>query len=339
MPKTEPDRYIGPSLYYVEFHDLLLLLLQVLFFEFLVSLGAAVLTIVAMPHLDIVTNVTILNGVGVLSALLQVVAQCTAKERNRFLLPSITAFILILLGYILFLVLYITKDPNDPKMAIWVSLAVGGSFLVSFNWWDNYFRLISENSSSIFLKMLCRDMKKCQNMLHILSSLLRIVVTACVLGAYVPLSKMDWDIVTSIPSRETRIIAIIIGVQLISSALCHWFAVVACKMHALRQCFILPLYLASLAVMALLIIPVIVYYQDYRISLNGTESVNFTGYCTEVVYARNQGLNGNVFPHLVLDVTHTLCFLDMSNITDIGLLSGNKLEPDIAYNVWHKFLI
>ncbi|XP_067468545.1 chitin synthase chs-2-like [Thunnus thynnus] len=297
----------------------------VLFFEFLVSLGAAVLTIVAMPHLDIVTNVTILNGVGVLSALLQVVAQCTAKERNRFLLPSITAFILILLGYILFLVLYIMKDPNDTKMAIWVGLAVGGSFLVSFNWWDNYFRLISENSGSVSLKMLCRDMTKCQNMLHILSSLLRIVVTTCVLGAYVPLSKMDWDIVTSIPSRETRIIAIIIGVQLISSALCHWFAVAACKMHALRRCFILPLYLASLAVMALLIIPVIVYYQDYRISLNGTESVNFTGYCTEVVYARNQSLNGNVFPHLVLDVTHTLCFLDMSSITDIGLLSGSAV--------------
>ncbi|GLD59450.1 chitin synthase chs-1-like protein, partial [Lates japonicus] len=238
----------------------------VLFFEFLVSVGAAILTIVAMPHLDIVTNVTILNGVAVLSTLLQVIAQCTAKERNRFLLPSITAFILILLGYALFLALYIMKDPTDIKMAIWVGLAVGGSFLVSFNWWENYFRLIGDNSSSVFLKSLCKDMTKCQNILHILSSLLRIVVTTCVLGAYVPLAKMDWEIVKSIPSRETRIIAITIGVQLISSALCHWFAVAACKMHALRRCFILPLYLASLAVMALLVIPVIVYYQDYRIS-------------------------------------------------------------------------
>uniref|UniRef100_A0A8P4GJG0 chitin synthase n=1 Tax=Dicentrarchus labrax TaxID=13489 RepID=A0A8P4GJG0_DICLA len=250
---------------------------------FIVSLGAAILTIVAMPHLDIVTNVTILNGVAVLSALLQVVTQCTAKERNRFLAPSITAFILILLGYVLFLVLYIMKDPTGIKRGIWVGLAVGGAFLVSFNWWENYLRLISENSSSVFLKELCKDVRRSQTMLHILSSLLRIVVTACVLGAYVPLAKMDWDIVTSIPRRETRIIAIIIGVQLVSSALCHWFAVAACKMHALRRCFILPLYLASLAVMALLIIPVIVYYQDYRISLNGTESINFTGYCNVVL--------------------------------------------------------
>uniref|UniRef100_A0A3B5A0I7 chitin synthase n=1 Tax=Stegastes partitus TaxID=144197 RepID=A0A3B5A0I7_9TELE len=268
----------------------------VLFLEFLVSVGAAILTIVAMPHLDIVTNVTILSSVAIFPAVLQIVAQCTAKERNRFLLPSITAFILILLGFILFLVLYITKDPTDTQMAIWVGLAVGGVFLVSLNWWENYFRVICENTNSIFLKILCKDIAKCQNMLHIFSSVLRIAVTACVLGAYVPLANMDWDVVTSIPSRETRIIAIIIGVQLISSALCHWFALAACKMHALRRCFILPLYLASLAVMALFVIPVIVYYQDYKLSLSGTESINFTGYsklykckvkrgCTQIIQA------------------------------------------------------
>ncbi|XP_044028475.1 chitin synthase chs-1-like [Siniperca chuatsi] len=312
----------------------------VLFFEFMVALGAAILTIVAMPHLDIVTNVTILNSVAVLSALLQVVTQCTAKERNRFLVPSITAFILILLGYVLFLFLYITKDPTNSKMAIWVGLAVGGSFLVSFNWWENYLRLISENSSSVFLKELCRDVTKCQNLLHILSSLLRIAVTACVLGAYVPLAKMDWDVVTSIQRRETRIIAITIGVQLISSALCHWFALAACKMHALRRCFILPLYLASLAVMVLLIVPVIVYYQDYRTSLNGTATINFTGYCNVVVDGRNHSLNGSVFPHLVLDVTHTLCFLDMSKITDIGILTGSAVSWWLGlvlatFHLWH----
>ncbi|KAI9536167.1 hypothetical protein NQZ68_036265 [Dissostichus eleginoides] len=297
----------------------------VLFFEFLVAGGAAILTIVAMPHLDIVINVTILNGVAVFSALLQIITQCTAKERNCFLVPSITAFILILLAYILFLYLYITKDPTDKKMAIWVGLAVVGSFLVSLNWWESYFRLISENISSVFLKLLFRDMKKCQNLLNILSSLLRIAVTASVLGAYIPLNKMDWSIVTSIPSHETKIIAIIIGVQLISSALCHWFSLVACKMHALRRCFILPLYLASLAVIVLFIVPVIIYYQDYKTGLNGT-AINFTGYCSGVVDGRNQNLTGSVFQHLVYDVTHTLCFLDMSNILDIGLLTGSAVS-------------
>ncbi|CAI5691694.1 unnamed protein product [Oreochromis niloticus] len=298
----------------------------VLFFEFLVSAGASILTIVAMPHLDIVTNVTIFNGVAVISAILQLVAQCSAKQRNRFLMPCIFGFIFILIGYVLFLLLYITKNPSDIKMAIWVGLAVGGSILVSFNWWENYFKIISDNSSSTFLRNLCKDITKCQNILHILSSLLRIVVTACVTGAYVPLAKMDWSILTSIPSRETKIIAIIIGVQLISSVLCHWFALAACKMHALRRCFILPLYLASLAVVALLVIPVIVYYQDYRTSLNGTANINFTDYCTVAVDGRNQSLNDTVFQHLVLDVTHTLCFLDMSKIADIGILTGSAVS-------------
>uniref|UniRef100_A0A8C9XL95 chitin synthase n=1 Tax=Sander lucioperca TaxID=283035 RepID=A0A8C9XL95_SANLU len=269
---------------------------KVLFLEFLVAMGAAILTIVAMPHLDIVTNVTILNGVVVLSALLQVITQCFAKERNRFLLPSIFAFISFCwVRPVLYL--YITKHPTDIKMIIWVGLAVGASFLVSFNWWENYLRLISKNSSSVFLKNLCKDLTKCQNMLNILTSLLRIVVTVCVIGAFVPLDKMDWNIVTSIPSRETKIIAIIIGVQLISSALCHWFSLVACKMHALRRCFILPLYLASLAVMVLT-------------SLNGT-AINFTGYCNQVVDGRNQSLNGSVFPQLL---HHTIYIKVLSNV-------------------------
>ncbi|KAK2830793.1 hypothetical protein Q5P01_018724 [Channa striata] len=294
----------------------------VIFFEFLVSGGAAILTIVAMPHFDIVTNVTILNGVAILSGLLQVISQCTAQERNRFLLPSIASIVLILLGYGLFVYLYITKNLADVKMAVWVGLAVGACFLISFNWWESYFRLISKNSSSIFLKRLCRDLSKCENILHIISSLLRIVVTACILGAYVPLAKMDWNIVTSIPSYQTRIIVITVGVQLVSSALCHWFALAACKMHALRRCFILPLYLASLAVMALFVIPIIVYYQDYKSVVPG---ITFPGYCS-AVEERNITLSAGVFPQLVLDVTHTLCFLDMSKMADIGILTGSSVS-------------
>ncbi|KAK5620643.1 hypothetical protein CRENBAI_021180 [Crenichthys baileyi] len=207
---------------------------KVLFFEFVVFVGLAVLTIVGMPHKDTVTNVTILNGIAVLSALLQAVAQCTVKKIKVFLLPSFIAFLVIFLGYGLFIVLYIMKDPKDVKTTIWVGLAIGGSMLVSFNWWENYFRVISVKSKSNFLKNPFEDLTKSQNMLHIFSSLLRISVTACVLGAYVPQAKMDRNIVTSIPSRETKIVVIIIGVQLISSALCHWFALAACKMHAIR---------------------------------------------------------------------------------------------------------
>uniref|UniRef100_A0A3Q3G9X1 chitin synthase n=1 Tax=Labrus bergylta TaxID=56723 RepID=A0A3Q3G9X1_9LABR len=248
---------------------------------------------------------------------------------NRFLLPSITAFILILLGYVLFLFLYIMKDPTDIKMIIWVGLAVGGSFLVSFNWWENYLRPIGENSKSLVLRNLCRDIIKCRNILHILSSLLRIAVTACVLGAYVPLNKMDWDVVRFIPRRETTIIGIIIGVQLISSALCHWFSLLSCKMHAIRRCFILPLYLASLAVMALLVIPVIVYYQDYKTSLNGT-SINFTSYCDVVVDARNQTLTGSYVYYSILIASYV--FVNLPSGSAVSWWLGLLLA---TIHLWH----
>lgn len=299
---------------------------QVLFFEIVVSGGTAVLTVVAMPHLDIVTNVTILNSVALMSTFLQVISQCSAKQNNRFLVPSLTALALILLGYVLFGFLYIMKDPGDVQMIIWVGLAIGGSFLVSFNWWETYFKVISESSSNVRLKNLCKDMSRCENVLHMLSSIIRIAVTAAVVGAYVPLGKMDWEVVMSIPSRETRYIVITIGVQLVSTALCHWFAVAACKMHALRRCYIIPLYLASLGVMVFYIVPVIVYYQEYKIGLNGT-ATNFSTYCTFEVDQRDVNLTGGIYPELVLDVTHTLCFLDMSKIWDIGILTGKRPNP------------
>uniref|UniRef100_A0A3Q2CWW4 chitin synthase n=1 Tax=Cyprinodon variegatus TaxID=28743 RepID=A0A3Q2CWW4_CYPVA len=314
---------------------------SVLFFELLVSVGLAILTIVAMPHLDIVTNVTILNGVAVLPTFFQAVAQCTAKKINVSLLPSILGVLAILTAFCIFLVLYILKDLTDVQTATWVGLAVGGCFFVSFNWWENYFMLICVNSKSKFLKSLFEDLTKSQNMLHILSSLLRIVVTACVLGAYVPLANMDWDIVSSIPSRETRIVVITIGVQLISSALCYWFALAAFKMHAIRRCFIIPLYLASLAVMVFYIVPVIVYFEDYKLSLNTTENINFTSYCDEAVNGRNLSLIGNLYPELVLDVTQTLCFLDMSEMVDIGLLTGKKRKKSsyLCFSNYHSFFL
>uniref|UniRef100_A0A667XWU8 chitin synthase n=1 Tax=Myripristis murdjan TaxID=586833 RepID=A0A667XWU8_9TELE len=294
----------------------------VLLMEFLVSLGSAVLTIVAMPHLDIVTNVTILNSVAVLSAVLQVAAQCAAKERNRFIFPSLIAFLLILLGYVLFLVLYLLENESRSKTAVWAGLAVAGSFLISLNWWENYIRLFCDTRSDGFLK----------NVLHILSSLLRILVTGCVVGAYVPLSQMDWVTLTTVPNREMRIVVTLIVVQLVSSALCQWFAVAACKMHALRRCFILPLYSASLAVMAVLIIPVIIYFEDYRAEVSVADNSTFTDYCTAAVYERNQTLGNATFLHIFLDVTQTLCSQNLNSTFVILTDKWPNVNIVMSYN-------
>ncbi|PWA23242.1 hypothetical protein CCH79_00020774, partial [Gambusia affinis] len=49
-------------------------------------------------------------------------------------------------------------------------------------------------------------------------------------------------------------------------------------------------------------------------------NINFTSYCAEAVNVRNQ--SGNLFQHLVLDVTQTLCTLNMFMTPDFGLLTG-----------------
>ncbi|XP_045549645.1 uncharacterized protein [Salmo salar] len=59
----------------------------VLCVEFLVSLGTAVLTIVAMPFFGIVTNVMMLNSISILSSIFQVAAQCIARETKQFIVP------------------------------------------------------------------------------------------------------------------------------------------------------------------------------------------------------------------------------------------------------------
>lgn len=306
---------------------------QVLFIEFLVSLGSAVLAIVAMPFLDIVTNVMLLNGIAVFSTIFQIAAQClagNATQRTRFLIPSIFAFILIVTGHVLFYLLYLGDGERTSEMALWTGLAVAGTILVSLTWWENYTGLISKNSKYKFLKELSADMRRSQTVVNIMCSLLRIAVTAIVLGAYVHLSGRDWTTVRSVPPGVRRVVTILIGVQLVSSALCHWFAVVACKMHALRRSFMLPLYLASLGVLLLFLTPVFVYFRDNRVNLGAGDGYTFSEYCSQAVYGRNHSLGSGVFQELVLDVTHNLCNLDLDQTAQIGLLTGTILKVVIG---------
>ncbi|XP_067277982.1 chitin synthase chs-2-like isoform X1 [Pseudorasbora parva] len=214
----------------------------VLSVEFLVALGAAVLTIVAMPYFDIVTNVMILNSVSILSAVFQVVAVCLAKEKKRIIMLPICSIFLIVLGYVLFAVSYLAFE-SSTQIKVSIGLAIVGTILVSVNWWENYSTLFSIS----FLEDISKDIAQSRNVVCIISSLMRILITSAVVGAFVPLSGQDWKSVKD--GLETVVISSV-AIQIASSALCHWFAVVACKMHALRLSFALPIYMASIAVLA-----------------------------------------------------------------------------------------
>uniref|UniRef100_A0A672P6N3 chitin synthase n=1 Tax=Sinocyclocheilus grahami TaxID=75366 RepID=A0A672P6N3_SINGR len=222
-------------------------LLWVLCVEFLVALGAAVLTIVSMPHFDIVTNVMILNSVSILSAVFQVVAECLAKERKRLIMLPVCSILLIVTGYMLFAISYLVFE-SSLEINISIGLAIVGTICVSVNWWENYSTLFAVS----VLEDISRDIAQSRNVVCIISSLMRILVTSAVVGAYVPLSGREWKSVKLV--FETVVVSLV-AIQIASSALCRWFVVVACKMHALHRSFVLPMYLASITVLAVFLFP------------------------------------------------------------------------------------
>nr|XP_021323454.1 uncharacterized protein si:ch211-264e16.2 isoform X1 [Danio rerio] len=201
-----------------------------------------------MPHFDIVTNVMILNSVSILSAVFQVVAECLAKERKRLIMLPVLSIIFIVLGYVLFVVNYLVFESS---FCITIGLAIFGTICVSMNWWENYSTLFN----SLHLKGISKDIGKSRNAVNIISSLTRILITSAVIGAYVTLTGDGWNSVKLV--FETVVIALVV-IQTLSSALCRWFVVVACKMHALRRSFFMPMYFASVIVLAVFLSPLVV---------------------------------------------------------------------------------
>ena len=276
----------------------------------MVALGATLLTVVSMPQFDIITNVMLLNSVSVLSAAFQVWAECIAKERKRIMTLPIMAIVLIFLGYLLFALGFLLEDRNDPQtktqVQVSVGLAIVGSVLVSLNWWENYSTLFNIR----FLDSISKDKAQSQNMVCIMSSMVRVLVTAAVVGAYVPLSGRDWSSVTTIKSEDRTMILGLLALQIVSSAMCHWFVVVACKMHALRSSFAVPMYLASVVVLAVILGPVVCLYvisDSYH---------NTTAHCQNLTDTKHSEWTWR----LVADISHTLCARNSVREMDPGTL-------------------
>ncbi|XP_072551649.1 chitin synthase chs-1-like [Salminus brasiliensis] len=223
--------------------------LWVLSVESVVALGEVLLTVLAMPHFDIVTNVMILNSVSILSAVLQVVAECQAKERKRVIMLSVSSIIFNLLGHILFIFSYLLIEDKSSGEEMSVGLAIFGTICVSLNWWENYSTLFKIS----FLEEISKDIARTRNVVCILSSLVKVLITAAAIGLRVPFPK--WLSLKSVPAEVRILVFSLVAIQIASSAMCRWFVVVACKMHALRRCFVVPMYMASVAVLVVFLTP------------------------------------------------------------------------------------
>ncbi|KAL7871149.1 hypothetical protein SRHO_G00086460 [Serrasalmus rhombeus] len=243
-----------------------------------------------MPHFDIVTNVMILNSVSILSAVLQVVAECHAKEMKRLML-SVSSIIFILLGYVLFIVSYLVTEDSPSEVRKSVGLAIFGTICISLNWWENYSTLFKIP----FLEEISKNIAKTRNVVCILSSLVKVLITAAVVGISIPLS--EWLSLKSVPVKVSTTVFGLVAIQIVSSAMCRWFVVVACKMHALRRCFLVPMYLASVAVLIMFLIPLHTVHQQ------SNSSSTFCGNRP----AQAQNSITMWLSSLMADVTGTLC--------------------------------
>ncbi|XP_062375852.1 chitin synthase chs-2-like [Sardina pilchardus] len=287
-------------------------LLWVCSIDIIVSLGSAVLALVTMPHFDILTNVMILNSIGILSAIFQVVANVKARGRKRFSIISMFAVVLLLAGYALFATGYIREagqQLTEKNTALWIGLAIASTICVSANWWENYASLFHIH----FFKETTEDVKRARNIVTILSSTIRIAVTAIVLGVCVKLSDQEWESVQSVSEKDKVTVLSLFAIQVISSALCRWFAVAACKMHAIRRSFVYPMWFVSPTVLAsfVLFIWVPYYKQPNFVSVANN---SFPLYCQNIVAGYNVSDFYTIFLQTIdtfdlmhSDVAHSLC--------------------------------
>ncbi|XP_069036070.1 chitin synthase chs-1-like [Lepisosteus oculatus] len=272
--------------------------------ELLVAAGAAILTVVAMPHLDILTNVMILNGVCALPAVLQVASRAVTKDSSRrFIAPPLLAVVLLVAGFVFLLVGYqieISGQKASRDMYMYAGLAIGGTLIVSLNWWENF----STRFDIRFLRGVIKDIHRSKNFCYVISSTVRILVTVAVVGIYVPLSGQDWASVKKV-SRNTVIVTLsLFGIQAISSALCHWFVVVACKLHALRRGFIVPTILTSPAVLLAFVLVFVTRYET-ALSDSGAGNFSLSLFCQTFRNFTNKGIVA--VETLTKDVTQSMC--------------------------------
>uniref|UniRef100_A0A3Q3E3G2 chitin synthase n=1 Tax=Labrus bergylta TaxID=56723 RepID=A0A3Q3E3G2_9LABR len=234
--------------------------------ECLVSLGTSVLVLVVMPQFDVLTNLFISGGVCIMSAVLQIIFRLQ-REKWKILFP-VCSLILTVAGYCLLILDYYVRvtsyvDRQSEDCYIYIAVGIFASLLVSLCWWEN--PLQATNSMQEKLS----ELDGFRDFVFVISSILRIIV---------------------------------IGTAFCSAA-CHWFGVVACKIHAVKMSFALPVCCTGPAVLLLGLILLITEAKQ----LDGGETNIFTPqpceFCESLVFLRNK----NSTPVVLLEITRSIC--------------------------------
>ncbi|KAJ4947808.1 hypothetical protein JOQ06_009840 [Pogonophryne albipinna] len=268
--------------------------------ECLVSLGTSLLVLVVMPQFDVLTNLFISGGVCIVSAILQIVYRLQG-DKWKILFP-ICSLILTVTGYCLLGVDYYVRvssfvDRQGTDCFVYVAIGIFSSLLISLCWWEN--PLQATNRMPEFLK----DMDGYRDFVFVISSILRIIVIGGVYLFYhvlieksitwsdFNLQDVDWELL--------QIGLVLLFLQAFCSAACHWFGVVACKIHAVRMSFALPVCCTGPAVLLLGIILFLTQAEQ----LDGAKHGSITEFCESLVYLSHK----NTTPVVLLEITRSIC--------------------------------
>ncbi|XP_038830536.1 chitin synthase chs-2-like [Salvelinus namaycush] len=284
--------------------------------ECLVSLGTSILVLVVMPQFDVLTNLFISGGVCMLSSVLQIVFRLQ-RENWKIIFP-ICSLMLVLTGYFLLGADYyvrVTSFVSDQeKDCYWyIGIAVFASFLVSLNWWENPVQ------ASNNMKEMLAELDTFRDFVFVISSLLRVVVIAAVYLIYHVLiqknivwsdfdftPKANEDESTIARHKETLDIGLtVLFLQAFFSAACHWFGVVACKIHSVRMSFAFPVCFTGPTV---LIIGMILFLTQSQY-LAGANTTSIIDFCSSLVDLSTKNTNAVV----MLELTKSICRTSLSS--------------------------
>uniref|UniRef100_A0A8C7U495 chitin synthase n=1 Tax=Oncorhynchus mykiss TaxID=8022 RepID=A0A8C7U495_ONCMY len=274
--------------------------------ECLVSLGTSILVLVVMPQFDVLTNLFISGGVCMLSSVLQIAFRLQ-RENWKIIFP-ICSLMLVLTGYFLLGADYYVRvssfvSGQEDDCYWYVGIAVFASFLVSLTWWEN-----PVQASNNMQEMLT-ELDTFRDFVFVISSLLRIVVIAAVYLIYHVLIQeniADDDENTIVRHRETLDIGLILlFLQAFFSAACHWFGVVACKIHSVRMSFAFPVCFTGPAVLILGMILFLTQSED----LAGADTTSITDFCSSLVELSTK----NTSTVVMLEITKSICRTSLSS--------------------------
>ncbi|XP_052429017.1 chitin synthase chs-2-like [Carassius gibelio] len=302
--------------------------------ESLVAVGTAILVLIVMPKLDVLTNLCIPGGICILSAVFQIAFRL--QTRSWMILYPICSLILVLSGYVLLAVDYYVREssyvPGQVEGTyIYVAIAIFATLLISLNWWENPFQ------ASTNIQEMLSELDTFRDSIYLFTSLIRIALTMGVYFLYYCLiveadARIKWDSFTKASKGTVEIGIGLFCLQAFCSAACHWFGVVACKIHSMTFAFALPV---SLTGPVTLILGMILFLTQAEslVSSSQTASLYTTGdnftvktpfwpFCHELETLKDV----NTTPVVMLEISYSICKTSLNNPNAMWPFSMLALE-------------